>query len=271
MTNDPIGGGDPLMSESSTTGATSLLADGTAAGNWVLDPEGSHAEFGVKHFWGAITVRGTLDRMSGEATIGPDGSVAGRISFDAESVNTKNKQRDKHLRSADFFHAEKHPQAVLTITSAHPAGSADLECEGTFEAAAGELHRAHPGGDRSGRRAHRRTRGRPRRVRHDLEPDAHCVDGGTRHRESAVRARMNAAPDDRRGRHLERELPSWSSRSVASFVPSNPVRLLVLAHGYPWPDGSRSDDDLIGYAQAAVERWAAFAERHRAIVVAPVF
>ena len=123
------------MSESSTTGATSLLADGTATGNWVLDPEGSHAEFRVKHFWGAITVRGTLDRMSGEATIGPDGSVAGRISFDAESVNTKNKQRDKHLRSADFFHAEKHPQAVLTITSARPAGPADLECQGTFEAA----------------------------------------------------------------------------------------------------------------------------------------
>jgi pimeloyl-ACP methyl ester carboxylesterase len=58
---------------------------------------------------------------------------------------------------------------------------------------------------------------------------------------------------------------------VASFVPSNPVRLLVLAHGYPWPDGSRSDGDLIGYAQAAVERWAAFAGRHRVIVVAPAF
>jgi pimeloyl-ACP methyl ester carboxylesterase len=82
---------------------------------------------------------------------------------------------------------------------------------------------------------------------------------------------MNAAPDDRRGRHRDRELPSWSSRSVASFVPSNPVRVLVLAHGYPWPDGSRSDGELIEYAQAAVERWAAFAERHHAIVVAPAF
>jgi polyisoprenoid-binding protein YceI len=123
------------MSESPTTEATSQLADGTAAGNWVLDPEGSRAEFRVKHFWGAITVRGTLERMTGEATIGPDGSVTGRISFDAESLNTKNKQRDKHLRSADFFHVEKHPQAVLTITSARPAGPADLACEGTFEAA----------------------------------------------------------------------------------------------------------------------------------------
>ena len=123
------------MSESATTGTTSQLADGTAAGKWVLDPEGSRAEFRVKHFWGAITVRGTLERMTGEATVGPDGAVTATISFDAESLNTKNKQRDKHLRSADFFHVEKHPKAVLTVTSARPAGPADLECEGTFEAA----------------------------------------------------------------------------------------------------------------------------------------
>jgi pimeloyl-ACP methyl ester carboxylesterase len=82
---------------------------------------------------------------------------------------------------------------------------------------------------------------------------------------------VNAAPDGRRRRHLKHDLPSWSPRSVASFVPSDPVRVLVLAHGYPWPDGSRSDGELIGYAQAAVERWAAFAERHHAIVVAPAF
>ena len=153
------------MTESTTTEATSQLADGTAAGNWVLDPAGSHAEFGVKHFWGAITVRGTLERMTGEATVGPDGTVTGRISFDADSLNTKNKQRDKHLRSADFFHVEKHPQAVLTVTSARPAGPAELAMPGNLRSGrpcqAGHLHRAHPGGDRSGRRAHRRPRGRP--------------------------------------------------------------------------------------------------------------
>ena len=123
------------MTESTTTDVTSLLAGGTAAGNWVLDSAGSHAEFGVKHFWGAITVRGTFERMTGEATVGPDGTVTGRISFDAASLNTKNKQRDKHLRSADFFDVENHPQAVLTVTSARPAGPAELQCQGTLEAA----------------------------------------------------------------------------------------------------------------------------------------
>lgn len=123
------------MTEPTTTDVTSLLAEGAAAGTWVLDPAGSRAEFHVKHFWGAVTVHGTFERMTGEATVSPDGTVTGRISFDARSLNTKNKQRDKHLRSADFFHVDRHPHATLTVTSARLAGPAELECQGTFEAA----------------------------------------------------------------------------------------------------------------------------------------
>jgi polyisoprenoid-binding protein YceI len=123
------------MNGSTTPGATSQLADGTAAGDWVLDPAGSAAEFRVKHFWGAITVRGTLGPMAGGAAVSPDGAVTGRISFDARSLDTGHKQRDKHLRSADFFRTDEHPQAVLTVTSARPAGADRLECQGTLEAA----------------------------------------------------------------------------------------------------------------------------------------
>ena len=59
--------------------------------------------------------------------------------------------------------------------------------------------------------------------------------------------------------------------SVASFVPRSPVRVLVLAHGFPWVDGSQSDAFLAEYARAAVARWTAFAEVHHAIIVAPAF
>jgi polyisoprenoid-binding protein YceI len=125
------------MTQPSTTDVdvTSLLADGRAAGTWVLDPAGSSTELRVKHIWGAITVRGIFEHMTGEGTVGPDGTVTGRISFDARSLSSKNKQRDKHLRSADFFHVDKHPDAVLTVTSARPAGRTELECQGTLEAA----------------------------------------------------------------------------------------------------------------------------------------
>jgi polyisoprenoid-binding protein YceI len=123
------------MNGSTTPGATSQLADGTAVGRWVLDPAQSTAEFRVKHFWGAITVRGTLGPMTGEATVSADGTMTGRISFDARSLDTGHKQRDKHLRSADFFHTDEHPQAVLTVTSARPAGPDGLECQGTLDVA----------------------------------------------------------------------------------------------------------------------------------------
>lgn len=127
--------GSTTPGATSTPGTTSQLADGTAAGRWVLDPAGSAAEFGVRHFWGAITVRGTLGPMAGDATVSPDGTVTGRISFDARSLDTGHKQRDKHLRSAHFFHTDEHPQVVLTVTSARPAGPDELDCQGTLEVA----------------------------------------------------------------------------------------------------------------------------------------
>jgi polyisoprenoid-binding protein YceI len=122
------------MTESIAPDVASLLAGG-AAGNWVLDPGESHVEFAVRHFWGAITVRGTFERITGEAVVGADGTVTARISFDAGSIATKNKQRDKHLRSADFFDVDNHSHAVLTVTSARLEGPAELQCQGTFEVA----------------------------------------------------------------------------------------------------------------------------------------
>lgn len=59
--------------------------------------------------------------------------------------------------------------------------------------------------------------------------------------------------------------------TFASFVPDSPRRVLVLAHGFPWPDSSRTDAQLRAYASARVEAWKEFAGRHGVILVAPVF
>lgn len=48
-----------------------------ATGHWVLDRLASSAAFEVNHFWGATTVRGRFERISGEGTVGGDGSVSG--------------------------------------------------------------------------------------------------------------------------------------------------------------------------------------------------
>jgi polyisoprenoid-binding protein YceI len=70
--------------------------------------------------------------LAGQAALSPDGTVTGRISFHARSLDTGHKQRDKHLRSGDFFHTDEHRQAVLTVTSARRAGPDGLECQGAM-------------------------------------------------------------------------------------------------------------------------------------------
>jgi polyisoprenoid-binding protein YceI len=112
-----------------------LLAEGTASSSWVVDPSGSRVEFGVKHFWGAITVRGFFGQITGEAKVGTDATAKGQISMDATSLSTKNKQRDKHLRSKDFFDVEHHRYVVITVTVAKQAGPTSLDCQGTLDAA----------------------------------------------------------------------------------------------------------------------------------------
>jgi polyisoprenoid-binding protein YceI len=115
--------------------ASALLTDGVMAGRWVLDPAGSRVEFHVKHFWGAITVHGSFSQLTGEGSVGPDGTVTGRGRIDASSLGTGNKKRDEHLRSADFFDTARHPQVVVTVIAARPAGPAALACQGSLEAA----------------------------------------------------------------------------------------------------------------------------------------
>jgi polyisoprenoid-binding protein YceI len=51
------------------------------------------------------------------------------------SVDTGNAQRDKHLRSADFFKADEHPTMVFTAREAKPDPSGGLTVSGELEAA----------------------------------------------------------------------------------------------------------------------------------------
>lgn len=112
-----------------------LLENGSIVGTWNLDPQQSRIEFAVKHFWGAVTVRGSFTVLRGEAVVGADRTVTGELSADAASLNTKNKKRDEHLRSNDFFDAERHPQVVIAVTAAEPAGPDAVSFRGTLDAA----------------------------------------------------------------------------------------------------------------------------------------
>ncbi len=101
---------------------------------WVLDPVETSVEFAVRTFWGLTTVRGRFDRFDGAYEIGPAGATI-ELTIDADSLDTGNKTRDKHLRANDFFHVDEHPEVRFTSTRVHDVGSGILHVVGRLEAA----------------------------------------------------------------------------------------------------------------------------------------
>jgi polyisoprenoid-binding protein YceI len=89
---------------------------GYVAGTWVIDPVHTHVGFVIKHMM-VSKVRGRFTRFSGTIVTGEDpldSTVS--VSVDVASIDTDNDMRDDHVRSADFFDAEHHPEMTFTST-----------------------------------------------------------------------------------------------------------------------------------------------------------
>ena len=96
---------------------------GLIAGTWAIDPVHSEVGFSVRHLM-VSKVKGTFRTFEGTITIAEnplDSKVEATI--DASSIDTRDEGRDTHLRSADFFEVESHPQITFVSTSVQPAGS----------------------------------------------------------------------------------------------------------------------------------------------------
>jgi polyisoprenoid-binding protein YceI len=107
----------------------------TSTATWQLDPTASSVTFEHKAMWGLATVRGTFSGLSGSGEIHPDGSASGRLVIDAASLDTRHGKRDKHLRSADFFNSDAHPQIVADISAVTRQGGATAAVTGTLTVA----------------------------------------------------------------------------------------------------------------------------------------
>ncbi|MFY1621087.1 YceI family protein [Micromonospora sp. WMMD736] len=101
-----------------------------AAGTWAIDPVHSSVAFSVRHLM-VSKVRGTFDTFSGAITVAEDGTAEVSAEVAVASINTGNEQRDAHVRSADFFEAERYPTATFRSTGVRANGD-DYLLDGDF-------------------------------------------------------------------------------------------------------------------------------------------
>ena len=98
------------------------------SGTWRLDPASSELTFRARGMFGLVPVNGTFADASGTLIVGPDGAASGELHIQAATLDTKNKKRDEHLRSGDFFDVEEHPVVTFAVTAIDtaPGGTATL-------------------------------------------------------------------------------------------------------------------------------------------------
>lgn len=82
-----------------------------------LDPSHSTASFSIKHMMIA-KVHGGFEKLSGTLAFDPDNLATTKldVNIEAASINTREPQRDNHLKSADFFDVEKYPNLTFKST-----------------------------------------------------------------------------------------------------------------------------------------------------------
>ena len=98
------------------------------AGTYGVDPSHSSVGFEVKHM-GIATVRGEFRTFQGtlEAT---DETLSLQGTVDVSSIDTRDEQRDGHLKSPEFFDAEQQPQIAFHSTTADIADSGAVRLAG---------------------------------------------------------------------------------------------------------------------------------------------
>jgi polyisoprenoid-binding protein YceI len=88
-----------------------VLSTDIPAGTWNIDPSHSEVGFTARHLMSKV--RGQFEKFEGQIVTGDTPSAT--ASIDLNSINTREENRDAHLRSGDFFEVETYP----TMSFAH--------------------------------------------------------------------------------------------------------------------------------------------------------
>lgn len=98
---------------------------------WKIDPTHSEVQFKVKHLV-ISTVTGSFGSYDGQIEADGDNFENAKAAFsaDIDSITTNNEDRDQHLQSDDFFHAEEYPQLTFESTNFEKVGEGDYKVTG---------------------------------------------------------------------------------------------------------------------------------------------
>src|SRR5258708_36945880 len=113
---------------------TTLASPQTATTTWNIDPAHTVAEFKVKHMM-ISNVKGQFTGVKGVLVLNEDDQANSYVeaSIDAASINTREAQRDAHLKSADFCDVEKFPTLSLKSTRVSRVGDGELAVAGDID------------------------------------------------------------------------------------------------------------------------------------------
>lgn len=102
-----------------------------SASTWNIDATHSVAEFKVKHLM-ISNVKGTFPKVSGVLTLDESDLSKSSVtaSIDVSSIETRDAQRDTHLKSPDFFDVEKFPTMEFKSTKVTVTGAGEGTVEG---------------------------------------------------------------------------------------------------------------------------------------------
>jgi polyisoprenoid-binding protein YceI len=103
-----------------------------AADTYTIDKNHSQVTFQIRHF--VSKVGGRFGDFAGEIRTDPANPAQSSVSFTIKtaSIDTNNPERDSHLRSADFFDAEKYPEISFVSWRITPAGRDRYNVQGTL-------------------------------------------------------------------------------------------------------------------------------------------
>jgi polyisoprenoid-binding protein YceI len=115
------------MTSTITTPAT--LAD--LAGTWTIDASHTRIGFVARHAM-VTKVRGAFNEFDGSASVDADDFTASAVALTikAASIDTRNEQRDGHLRSNDFLAMDEYPEITFRSTGVKQTSPATFELTG---------------------------------------------------------------------------------------------------------------------------------------------